>query len=91
MGPRMWREAPTVRITLKLFATYRQYLPPGNVGNACDVDVSTGTPVIDLLTSFGIPYESGASVVLVNGRGVSPEQALEAGDVVAVFPALAGG
>ena len=91
MRPGVRPEAPTVRITLKLFATYRQYLPLGSVGNACDVDVPTGTPVIDLLTRFGIPYESGASVVLVNGRGVSPEQALEAGDVVAVFPALAGG
>ena len=87
----MRQEAPTVRITLKLFATYRQYLPPGSVGNACGVDVPTGTPVIELLTRFDIPYESGASVILVNGRGVPPEQVLKAGDVLAVFPALAGG
>ncbi len=80
-----------MRVTLKLFATYRRYLPPGNVGNACDVDVPTGMPVIDLLTRLGVPHEPGASVILVNGRGVPPEQALEAGDVVAAFPALAGG
>ena len=80
-----------MRVTLKLFATYRRYLPPESVGNACDVDVPTGMPVIDLLTRFGVPYESGASVILVNGRGASPEQALKAGDVVAAFPALAGG
>jgi len=48
-------------------------------------------PVIDLLTRLGVPHEPGASVILVNGRGVPPEQALEAGDVVAAFPALAGG
>ncbi len=87
----MGREAPAVRITLKLFATYRRYLPPGSVGNACDLEVPPGTPVIDLLTRFGVPYASGASVILVNGRGVPPEQALKAGDVVAIFPALAGG
>ena len=80
-----------MHVTLKLFATYRRYLPPGSVGNACDLDVPTGTPVIDLLTRLGVPYESGASVILVNGRGVPPEQVLEAGDVMAVFPALAGG
>ena len=80
-----------MRVTLKLFATYRRHLPPGSVENACDLDVPAGTPVSDLLTRFGVPHEPGDSVVLVNGRDASPEQALVAGDVVAAFPAIAGG
>jgi molybdopterin converting factor small subunit len=81
----------TVRVTLKLFATYRRHLPPGSVGNACELHAPAGTPVSDLLARFGVPHEPGASVILVNGRDVSPEQMLEAGDTIAVFPAMAGG
>jgi len=81
----------TVRVTLKLFTTYRRHLPPGSVGNACELNVSAGTPVLDLLARFSVPHEPGASVVLVNGRDVSPGQTLEAGDIVAAFPAIAGG
>ncbi len=80
-----------MRVTLKLFATYRRHLPPGSVGNTCVLDAPAGTPVLDLLARFGVPHGPGESVVLVNGRDASPEQTLEAGDVVAAFPAIAGG
>ncbi len=80
-----------MRVRLKLFATYRRYLPPGCTGNACDVDVPAGTPAIDLMTQFGVPNEPGDSVILVNGHHVPSDQVLKEGDVVAIFPALAGG
>ena len=76
-------------IQLKLFATYRRYLPPESQGSACDLRVPAGTRVADLLTEFGIPADG--SVILVNGHGASPERSLDSGDVVAVFPAMAGG
>lgn len=78
-------------VTLKLFTTYRRHLPPGSVGNACELHAPAGTPVSDLLARFGVPHEPGASVILVNGRDASLERTLEAGDVVAAFPAMAGG
>lgn len=80
-----------MRVVLKLFATYRRYLPPQCTGSACEVEVPTGTPVIDLLAQFHVPREPGASVILVNGRTAPPDRALQEDDVVAVFPAMAGG
>lgn len=79
-----------VSVRLKLFATYRRYLPSGSHGNAYDLEVPSGTRIADLLARFGIPAD-GASVVLVDGLSTDPEQVVKECDVVAVFPAMAGG
>jgi molybdopterin converting factor small subunit len=55
------------------------------------LDVPAGTRAIDLLARFGVPTGDRVSVILVNGRSVEPERVLEEGDVIAAFPALAGG
>lgn len=80
-----------MRIVLKLFATYGDYLPSESTGNACEVEVPAETVVIDLLNRFDVPREPGTSVILINGRAAPPDQPLREGDVVAVFPAMAGG
>jgi molybdopterin converting factor small subunit len=80
-----------LNIQLKLFASYRQHLPPDSRGGVCDLDVPAGTRAIDLLARFGVPTGDRVSVILVNGRSVEPERVLEEGDVIAAFPALAGG
>lgn len=87
----MIQEALTLRVELKLLATYRRYLPPEGTGNSCVVEVSRGTPVAGLLAQFDVPRRRGSSVVLVNGRDAALDRALEDGDVVTVFPAMAGG
>ncbi len=79
-----------MKVRLKLFATFHRYLPPGTQGNACDVEVPDGAPASDLLSQFGVP-ETESLMILVNGRGSGPSQVLQDGDVVAVFPAMAGG
>ena len=79
-----------MKVQLKLFATYRSYLPPGTVGSAVDVQVPAGTRVGDLLRQLGLPRNE-SRVVLVNGLGVKEDQVLHENDVVAAFPALAGG
>jgi molybdopterin converting factor small subunit len=79
-----------VIITLKLFATFRRYLPPDSQGPACHLEVPVGTPVAEVLNRFEVPTD-GAAVILVNGHTAEPTQALQEGDVVAVFPAMAGG
>jgi len=78
-------------VQLKLFASYRRHLPPDSEGGVCSLDVPAGTQVIDLLIRFGVPTSDGASVILVNGRSVKPERVLEEEDVIAAFPAMAGG
>lgn len=79
-----------MKVQLKLFATYRSYLPPGTVGSAVDVSVSAGTRVGDLLRQFGLPQNE-SRVILVNGLGAQEDQVLGENDVIAAFPAMAGG
>jgi molybdopterin converting factor small subunit len=64
-----------MKVRLKLFATFRRYLPPGTQGSARDMEVP----------------EKESLVILVNGRDAGPDRVLQEGDVVAVFPTLAGG
>ena len=79
-----------MKVRLKLFATFRRYLPPGTQGSACDVDVPEGAQVSDLLSRFGLP-EKESRTILVNGRDAGPDWVLQDGDVVAAFPTMAGG
>ena len=78
-----------MRIQIKLLATYRQYLPPGSTGSSYEMEVPADTRVEALLPQ--LPTPSDGSVVLVNGRGPQPGQTLQEGDVVCLFPAIAGG
>ncbi len=79
-----------MKVRLKLFATFRRYLPPGAQGSAVDVEVPSHARVGELLASSGLP-EDESCVVLVNGRHAEFNDLLREGDVVAVFPAMAGG
>jgi molybdopterin converting factor small subunit len=54
------------------------------------VELEPGATVLRLIERLAIPAEM-ARVVLVNGRDVDDDTRLESGDVVDVFPPLAGG
>ena len=78
-----------MNVTLKLFGTFRRYLPAGSRGSACEVEIPTGASVGDVLARFDVPTDG--VVVLVNGRTAALDRVLEKDDVLAAFPALAGG
>ncbi|HSJ59079.1 MAG TPA: MoaD/ThiS family protein [Anaerolineae bacterium] len=81
-----------MKITLKLFGTLDRHLPPGARGSACDLEVADGALAHDVLARLGVPVnEPGAVVVLVNGRHCPPAYALQEGDALSAFPAIAGG
>ena len=79
-----------MRVEVKLFATLASYLPEPSNGGSAIVDVPDGSTVRQLLRMLGIPEELPA-IALVNGRDAVPEQVLEEGDVLTMFPPLAGG
>jgi len=79
-----------MKVRLKLLATYRKYLPAEAEGSSYEMEVEPGTTVDDLIATLPVPGGD-ASVVLVNGRGPQPGQVLHEGDVVCLFPAIAGG
>lgn len=77
-------------VIIKLLATYRKNLPPQVEGNSMEMEIAPGTKATDLVAAFGVPVDS-SSVILVNGHSYDSNTALEEGDVVSAFPAIAGG
>jgi molybdopterin synthase sulfur carrier subunit len=84
-----------MKITLKLFASLSTHLPPhARPGHAIDLDIDPGTSVADVVRRQGIP-ESLCAIVLIDGDWVArPDRAtrtLHEGEVLAIWPPVAGG
>jgi len=85
--------AGLMSITFKLYASLMDYLPREARGHAVTLEVPEGTSPIQVLEQHGVPLAE-VHLVLVNGVFVPPsqrQQPLQAGDVLAVWPAVAGG
>jgi sulfur carrier protein ThiS len=84
-----------MRITFKLYAGLTQYLPPdAREGNAMPLELPEGTTIAEAIVPFHMPPAL-VRLALVNGVYVAPEQrashALREGDVLAIWPPVAGG
>jgi sulfur carrier protein ThiS len=80
-----------VQIELHLFATLAGYLPRGAVDGSARITLARPMTAEQLVHSLGIPDEL-PCMVLINGVDAVPGEApLRDGDVVSIFPPLAGG
>jgi thiamine biosynthesis protein ThiS len=84
-----------MHITLKLYASLTQYLPAeAREGNQLALEVSEGATLADVVAPYNLPPKL-VHLVLVNGAFVPPAEratrALQAGDVLAIWPPVAGG
>jgi sulfur carrier protein ThiS len=79
-----------VNVTIKLLNVYRQYLPDNAQGSTYSLQIPQGTRVAELLAQLPLP-DGEKKVVLVNGSTPSLDQVLVDGDIIAVFPSMAGG
>jgi sulfur carrier protein ThiS len=84
-----------MNITFKLYASLTQYLPSeARDGNRLALEVRDGAPIAEVVEPFGLPPKL-VHLVLVNGVFVPPEQRLSRtlndGDVLAIWPPIAGG
>ena len=84
-----------MRIALKLFASLTEHLPPeARARHRVELDVDPGTTVLDVIRRQGIP-EALCAIVLVDGVWVArPDRAtrvLSEGQVLSIWPAVAGG
>jgi sulfur-carrier protein len=78
-----------VRVEVQAFATLRSFLPQGTRHSAV-LDLPDDSTVRDVVRSLGVPDEV-TVIALLNGRDAEPDQKLRGGDVIALFPPLAGG
>jgi molybdopterin converting factor small subunit len=79
-----------VRVEVRLFATLATFLPPHGCEGAALLDVPAGSALGDVVRHLRIPADV-ERVCLVNGESADPDRPLREGDIVTLFPPLAGG
>ena len=84
-----------MNITFKLFATLTDYLPPeARRSNQVTLDVAQESSISQIIEPFGMSPKL-VHLVLVNGKYIKPEDrgttTLVEGDVLAIWPPVAGG
>jgi molybdopterin synthase sulfur carrier subunit len=84
-----------MKITFKLFASLTDYLPyEARHTNILALDVEPSASISQIIEPFGLPQKL-VHLVLVNGTYIAPEKrlthTLTEGDVLAIWPPIAGG
>lgn len=84
-----------MKITLKLFASLTDYLPAdAKYTNFVALDIAPETTIDQLVDQYRLPAKQ-VHLVLVNGTYIAPDkranQTLAEGDVLAIWPPIAGG
>ncbi len=84
-----------MNITFKLFATLTDHLPAeARRSNQVTLDVAQDTSISQIIEPFGMLPKL-VHLVLVNGKYIKPEDrdttTLVEGDVLAIWPPVAGG
>jgi sulfur carrier protein ThiS len=84
-----------MRITFKLYASLTEYLPPERgTGNEVGLDVPPGATIATIIEPYRLPMKL-VHLVLINGVFVPPHERaarqLVEGDVLAIWPPIAGG
>lgn len=79
-----------MKVEVHLFALLERYLPAGTEGDSVSLDVPVGTTVGDVAALLEIPIDL-SCLTVINGRDAPSEQVLAPGDVLSMFPPLAGG
>jgi sulfur carrier protein ThiS len=84
-----------MKVTLKLFASLMAHLPPERrAGHAVEVDLPERTTVLEALRAQGVPPGQ-CAILLLDGAWVPPGEregrVLQEGQVLAVWPPVAGG
>ena len=74
-----------MNVEVRLFATFRE----GRFKTK-EVEAAAGYSVGDVLKDLEIPVDE-VGILMVNGEDSAFDRTLEAGDVLAVFPAVGGG
>ncbi len=89
------RSEAAMQITFKLYASLTEYLPVDvRRNNRMTLDVAEGATIAEVIAPFSLPMNL-VHLVLINGVFIPPAEratrALVGGDVLAIWPPIAGG
>ncbi|HME45082.1 MAG TPA: MoaD/ThiS family protein [Syntrophorhabdales bacterium] len=79
-----------MEIEVRLFATFRDYLPQGSGSFSFKKSLEKETAVSNIAEEVSLPPDV-PKMYIVNGNVVTGEYLLRDGDVVSIFPPVAGG
>jgi molybdopterin converting factor small subunit len=79
-----------MKIELKLYASFRQYLPEEAKNNQGMFQVRDGTTIDGILEELKIPKEA-VKIMFLNGIHARGDEVLQEGDRLGIFPPVAGG
>ncbi len=79
-----------MQIEVKLYANFQEFLPPGSGKYSCLVHLDDQATLGQVLKTLKIP-DSLPLIALVNGLHGQMDDPLKPGDVVSIFPPVAGG
>ena len=84
-----------MKIELKMFMKFKEYLPENSENGRTFLGVKDGSTFEDLMQLLGMPAEED-KIIVINGLSFKPSSALNSrkldeGDTVALFPPIAGG
>ncbi len=79
-----------MKVEVRLFATLTRFLPPGARDGAAILEIPDGSTLADVVRILHVPGTTD-HVALVNGVDAGADRPLQSGDVVTLFPPLAGG
>ena len=84
-----------MKITFKLFASLTDYLPAeARYTNVLELDIAPDATISQIIEPYGLPPKL-VHLVLINGKYIEPDkrltQTLVDGDVLAIWPPIAGG
>jgi molybdopterin converting factor small subunit len=79
-----------MNIQIKLFASLAKFLPEGAKGKQAALSVPENITIRGVLEKLGIPRKM-AKLIMVNGVHKTTDYVLQKGDLLSIFPPVAGG
>ena len=79
-----------MKVNLHLFGTLRSYIPSGESGRSCLLELAEGSNVRQVLKELGISDET-PKIVIINHERKSVDVTLKEGDRLSILPPMVGG